>query len=302
MKNILVLIDFTDAQKKRLEQAFPGQPFLYSPDRDASDEQLAAAEILLGNPPPERLKLAKNLKFIQFQSSGRDAYPDDLIPNGCAVATAAGAYGVTVSEHMLTLTLALCRKLYLYRDRQKRAEWANGEAVKSVWGSNVVIVGLGDIGGQYAKKIRALGGYTIGVKRTPGEKPDFLDELYTIDRLDEVLPRADITALIVPSTRSTYHLMDAHRLALMKPDALLINCGRGTAVDQEALRVALESGRLGAAALDVTDPEPLPPESPLWRLENLIITPHIAGGATLPKTLDFILDICIENLKARLDG
>ena len=168
--------------------------------------------------------------------------------------------------------------------------------VKSIYGSTALILGLGNIGGEFAKRFKALGGHTIGVRRTDAQKPDFVDELYLMDKLEELLPRADVVALSLPETKETMKLIDAHKLARMKKGAILVNVGRGSAIDTDALRDALNSGHLSGAALDVTDPEPVPPDHPLWDTKNVLITPHISGGYNLPETYEKVFQLCADNL------
>ena len=142
-----------------------------------------------------------------------------------------------------------------------------------------------------------MGAYDIGIKRTPAPRPDFVDELYTLDKLDECLSRADIVFLSLPETPATRGLFGADRLARMKEGAILLNAGRGSAVDTGALCDAVESGRLGGAGLDVTDPEPLPEGHRAWSVRDILITPHVSGGYHLPYTHDRIVEICGENLR-----
>ena len=150
--------------------------------------------------------------------------------------------------------------------------------------------------------MKALGAYTIGVRRTSHEKPEYLDEQYTLEELDGLLGRADIVAMVLPGGAATNHLMDERRLGLMKKGAYLINVGRGNAIDPEALLKVLKEGKLGGCGLDVTEPEPLPADSPLWDLENLVITPHVAGNFFLPETFERIVRIAGENLAAWANG
>jgi phosphoglycerate dehydrogenase-like enzyme len=164
------------------------------------------------------------------------------------------------------------------------------------------VVGLGDIGGEYAKRMKALGSYVIGVRRKAGEKPDYLDELYTSEKLDELLPRADFVALALPNTPDTIHIMGEERLRTMKKHAFLINVGRGNAIDSDALNRVLREGHLGGCAVDVTEPEPLPPEHPLWDAPGMIITPHIAGKFNLPETFERIIRIAGTNMEKFLAG
>lgn len=218
-----------------------------------------------------------------------------------------GAYSLTISEHMLAMLFALIKKLYIYRDFQTQSTWGDlgkwgGSTVSSIYGSRVLVLGLGDIGLRFARAVKALGAHVIGVKRTMSEKPDYVDELYTIDDLDEVLPTADMVAMVLPETAQTRGILSAERIASMKQGAFVVNEGRGSAIDQDALVEALNSGHLGGAALDVTSPEPLPSDNPLWKAKNCFITPHVGGGYTLPQTKVYILEIALANLKAFLAG
>ena len=203
---------------------------------------------------------------------------------------------------MLALTFALVRRLGQYALNQARREWSARGKIISVEGATILVLGLGDIGGSYARKAHALGAHVIGVRRRVGEKPDYLDELHAIDELDSLLPRADIVAMVLPGGAATEHLMDERRLGLMKKGAFLINVGRGSAVDPKALKKALRARHLGGAALDVTEPEPLPADDELWGFDNVIITPHVAGFFYLPETLNRIVRIAGDNLRAWTRG
>ncbi|MBO4317338.1 MAG: D-2-hydroxyacid dehydrogenase [Mailhella sp.] len=203
---------------------------------------------------------------------------------------------------MLAQTFALIRRFGQYGRNQIRHEWKPMGAVTSVEGSVTAVLGLGDIGGDYARKVKALGAYVIGLRKNVREKLPYLDEQYTVDELDAVLPRADIVAMVLPGSAETTHIMDEKRLRKMKPGAYLLNSGRGTAVDLSALKTLLREGRIGGAALDVTEPEPLPDDDELWDLDNVIITPHVAGQLLLPETLNRIIRIASENLGHWIKG
>ena len=172
----------------------------------------------------------------------------------------------------------------------------------AVVSNGTAVLGLGDIGGDYARKVHALGAHVIGVRRTNRNKPDYLDEQHTMDDLDTLLGRADIVAMVLPGGSATNHIMDERRLRLMKKGAYLINVGRGNAIDPDGLYKVLKDGHLGGCGLDVTEPEPLPADSPLWELENLVITPHVAGNFFLPETFERIIRIAGENLAAWANG
>ena len=158
------------------------------------------------------------------------------------------------------------------------------------------------MGGDFAKLCQGLGAKTIGLKRTVSGPVEGFDQVQAMDQLDALLPQADVVALALPHSPQTAGLMDARRIALMKDDAVLISAGRGTVLDQDALVKAMTAGKLWGAALDVTDPEPLPPDSPLWNVPNLLLTPHVAGGMRLEITRRKCVEMAQENLRRYLAG
>ena len=303
-KRVLVTMPVTDAQKDMLiRQGGDRCSFRFVPKEEATPDLLAGQDALIGNLPPALLTGNTSLQWVQLNSAGADAYiKGGVLPQDCVLTTAVGAYGLAVSEHMVALTFAMVRRLGQYMRGQVSHEWKARGQITSVEGATVLILGLGNIGGSYARKMKALGAYTIGLRRRNVDKPDYLDEQGTIDRLDDYLPRADIVAMVLPGGDATYHLMNEERIMKMKKGAYLLNAGRGTAIDPAALEKALRGGHLGAAALDVTEPEPLPADSPLWDLDNLILTPLVAGNFYLPETVNRIIKIACENLEAWLDG
>lgn len=301
--NILVLIDFNPVQKERVMAKAPNAQWVFSNPREATKEQIEAADIILGNPRARDVAGSKKLKFLQVETAGADFYTKEgILSEGVTLCSCTGAYGPAVAEHMLAMVLSLYKKLHLYRDHQNRCEWADEGEVKSIVGARVLILGLGDIGSHFAMLMKALGAYTIGVRRTGTDKPEVLDELYLMDDLDGLLPTADIVVMVLPSTPDTYQLMNEERLRKLKSDAVLINGGRGNTVDTEALYRVMASGHLLGVGLEVTDPEPLPKEHPLWQVPNLLLTPHISGWHHLPETVERISQICAHNLEAFLTG
>jgi phosphoglycerate dehydrogenase-like enzyme len=196
---------------------------------------------------------------------------------------------------MVAVTFQIVKKLHLYRDEQQKCRWQARGQVQSILGSTVVVIGLGDIGLEYAWRMKALGAYIIGVRRTAQPKPDCVDEVYLTENLDELLPRADIVALMLPGVKSTEGIIGKAQLAKMKEGALIVNGGRGSTIDTEALCDALESGHISGAGLDVIMPEPLPPDHRLWNLEGAVITPHIAGGRNMPETGQHVMKLNLEN-------
>lgn len=293
MKKIMVTIPLEEKDKKRLVSTAPDYEFIYGFDKDELNEVSA----ILGRVPPECLASLSKLEWVHLSTAGTEPYSNpSVLPAGCILTNSSGAYGLAISEHMVACVTMLYKKLHLYRDNQNKAIWLDRGSVKRIERSVTLVVGLGDIGGRFAQKMKALGAYTIGVRRTVSKKPDYIDELYTTESIDSLLPRADIVTLALPGTDQTCNILSRQRIFSMKDESTLINIGRGNAVDTMGLYDALISGKLYAAALDVTDPEPLPADHPLWKCENAFITPHISGFFHLYDTYENIADICIHNM------
>ena len=306
-KNILVVIPVNEDHKKFLEEkAASGNKnccVRYVNGSDVTAEDVKEANVIIGNVDPALVKEAKNLELFQLNSAGADQYiKPGILPEQAVLANATGAYGLAVSEHMLALTFDLIRRFNQYHANQAKHVWQSMGNITSVEGSTILVLGLGDIGGDYARKCHALGAHVIGVRRTNRNKPDYLDEVFTTEHLDELLPRADFVALSLPNSPATYHIMDERRLRLMKKTAFLLNVGRGSAIDPEALNRVLHDGWLGGCGVDVTEPEPLPEDSPLWDAPRMYITPHISGQYHLQETFERIVRIAGGNLEKFLAG
>lgn len=303
MRTILCTLPVEERHKKKLEQAGEGCRFVYVKEGEATPEQIAEANIILGMPEPALINASPKLELLQLNIAGADRYvkpgvlhPDTILTNST------GAYSKAVAEHGAAVAMMMSKKLHLYRDAQNRHEWADYGTVSSLTDATVLVVGLGDIGRHFAGIMKALGAYVVGVKRRKSDKPDCVDELYTMEELDNVLPRADVIFSVLPGTSATTHLYTAERFDLMKNSAIFINCGRGAAVENTVLYDALTSGKIAAASIDVCEVEPLPPESPLWGLENLLLTPHVSGYYHLPHTFECIVDIAADNIYRFLHG
>jgi len=303
MKNVLCVLPVQERHKQKLEMAGKGCHFLYSDIKSVSEKEIAWANIILGNVPASMINASENLELLQLNSAGADDYiKPGILAEKTVLTNSTGAYSKAVAEHAFALTLMLQKKLHLYRDAQHKNMWTDEGTVVSIADSTVAIVGLGDIGLYYAKLVKAFGAYTIGVKRRTGDRPDCVDELYTTDMLDEVLKRADVVLSVLPGTKATNHIYTLEKFALMKKSAIFINCGRGSAVESSVLAEVLKEGMIAAAAVDVTEPEPLPAESELWGLKNLVITPHVSGFYHLPETFERVVEIAAGNTAAFLEG
>ena len=298
--NILVAMPTYEEHEIRLKKACPEAAFTFLHGNRPEREQLENAEIIIGNIPSGDLQYCRNLKFLQLSMAGSDTFAGK-VPENVLLANSSGAYGLAISEHMLGMLLMLTKKLYLYRDNQNEAVWHDEGNVTSIFGSRVLTVGLGDIGGEFAKRCKSLGAYNIGIRRTMRSCPEFMDEMHTLDELDSLLPSADVVALALPNSEASRHLMNEARLRSMKRGAILLNVGRGSAVDTDALVKVLNEGLI-MAGIDVTDPEPLPKEHPLWHCPGIIITPHISGYYHLRHTQDTIIEIAACNIENYMNG
>ena len=310
-KRALVTIPTGERHRNLLQQAAPGWEFRFRgtdtlvcapqealPVQPVTQEDVDWAQVILGNVPAAMLHGSPALEWLQTNSAGVEPYIQPGVLAGDTLLTnATGAYGLAIAEHMLGMLLELFKKLELYRDAQKSGAWQSQGAVKAVYGSTVLVLGMGGIGGEFAARCKALGAKVIGVRRSPRPCPEYADEVHLLEDLDSLLPQADVVAITLPGTDATRGLMSRERLAKMKEGAVLLNVGRGFIVDTEALCDALERGHLSGAGVDVTDPEPLPPTHRLWNIPTAVVTPHISGFYHLRETHERIVGIFLENLR-----
>lgn len=300
---IVNLLPLKEGEREEFEAIAPDAVHVYARRSTVTPEQLAQATILIGWPRPEDMVRAVRLKWFQTMWAGTDEYDEEgILPPGIIMSSASGSNSLSVAEHMLACVMALCRRLPTYRDSQKQHRWTDEGVMKTIYGGTVLVVGAGHIGSTFAGMCRALGAHTVGLKRTVRGPVEGFDEVFPLEKLDELLPRADVVALTLPHNAQSAGLMDEGRIALMKDDAILVNAGRGSALDQEALARAMRGGKLWGAALDVTVPEPLPEDSPLWDIPNLLLTPHVAGGMRLEITRRRCVEIALDNLRRYLAG
>jgi phosphoglycerate dehydrogenase-like enzyme len=297
---ILALFDPPADFEKRVREILPGAEVVRAMPRDASyDEALGRAEIVIGRPDPGDLERAAKLSWLQLSSAGADLYVDAVRP-GIAITAANGVYGVPTSEHALAMMLAMVRQLPASVRAAARKEWERSLPYDELYGRTCSVLGLGDIGSAIARRAKAFGMRVAALRRRPDAPPEYVDALYGREDLLEMLSESDHVVNALPATSSTYHLIDARALSRMKPTAYLCNVGRGATVDETALVDALRAGRLAGAALDVFETEPLPPESPLWELPNVLITAHRGGSS--PREDERVAELFLENLARRAAG
>ena len=254
-KRILITLPVTEQHRKLLEQEAGEAELICTQDRTEIEEQLKLADGVIGNVPPVLLKQNKNLGWVQLNSAGTDGYTDEgVLSASAALTNATGAYGIAISEHMTGMLLNLLKKFPKYMENQKNRQWKDEGEVRPIWGCRILIIGMGDIGTEFARRMKAFGASIAGIRRTVHKKPDWVDELYTMDVLKEELKRADIVAVCLPGTESTRGLFGRELFQCMKQGAVFLNVGRGNIVDTDALADALEEGKLSGAAAIIQPP------------------------------------------------
>ena len=290
--------------RKRIIKAAPGFEVI-DLGKDCTDEELGRCEVIFGRLDPKRISATQNLRWFHAETAGMDMYFKDgaALPESVILTSSSGAYGIAISEHLLTLAMMLMRRMPAYFVNQQNRVWRPEGKQKTIYGSDVTVVGLGDIGRNFAERAHHLGARVTAVTRTEKkERPPYIGRLFTTEELDEALRDADIVALCLPQTPETVRLLGRERFERMKDGAILLNAGRGSAIDEGALIGALESGRLGGAGLDVTSVEPLPKDSKLWGFPNVVLTPHISGADSVDLTLDLLVEKFIAYLEDYIAG
>ncbi|WP_436348749.1 D-2-hydroxyacid dehydrogenase [Natronorubrum sp. FCH18a] len=248
----------------------------------------------------QQVMSAERLELFACIFSGIDHLPiESLQEQGVTVTNASGIHSTGIAEQVLGKILVFARNLHEGWKRTQNHEWRHYQA-SELCGSTVTIVGLGSVGQEIAKRLRGFDVHTIGARYTP-EKGGPTDEVISLERdeLHDALARTEYLVLACPLTDETRHLISREELITLPPNAVLINVARGGVVDTDALIWALRDESIRGAAMDVTEPEPLSPDHPLWYLENVLITPHMAGHT--PKHWDRLVDILEHNVRA-LDG
>ena len=303
-KHVLVLFPCDEGQRENLREAAGDRcDFIF--ETTNYQPYLESAHIIIGEPKNEEFALCRNLEYMQSPSSGVNYYVDGgCFPKNAILCSSTGCYGNIIAEHMLAMTLSLCRRLPEYQDLQRRSTWQKLYYDKQLEDCTVLILGAGDIGTTLAKWLRPMVKKIIGIRRTVREFPYFYYEMYTTEALDDHIGSADLILCALPHTPETAGLLNRERLDKIKSDAVLVNGGRGSLIDQEALCHLLDAGHFFGVGLEVTSPEPLPADHPLWRAPRCIITPHASGNTFAPDSplVRKIWAHMTANLAAYLDG
>jgi len=293
----------------RLTKDFPQIKIIQAENSDTITQEFSDSEIAFAFALSlKQLQSAKKLRWIHSPSAAIHQFLFPEFVNSEVILTnARDVHGPVVAEHVIALIFALAKKIpQAVRFQQQHVwgqeiAWRAGQRPREIAEAVLGLVGLGSIGRAVAKHAAALGMRVIAVREHPeNQKPDFVHEVLPSSRLDELLVRSDYVVLAAPVTRATQDIIGRQQLAKMKLDACLINVGRGALIDEPALIEALLKRKIGGAALDVFDKEPLPSDSPLWDLENLLITPHTAGMTEKLWERHYVL--FSENLRRYLSG
>lgn len=246
---------------------------------------IADADVYYGRPSDALAAAAPNLKLIQAQSAGVDFLMKMpvLAASSIPLANTRGAHAPSIAEHAFALLLALTRALPTAIGWQRSKHWARGEGYRlprEIMGSTMGIVGYGAIGKAIAQRAAGFGMKVLAVDVHPATNVSYVDEVWPISRLHDLMAGSDVVAVAAPYTKESHHMLDARAFAAMKPGGIVIAVSRGGIVDEEALIAALRSGHLAGAGIDVCETEPLPETSAFWDLPNVVLTPHLAGSST----------------------
>lgn len=259
----------------------------------------ADADVIAGFPwqIPPLIPAAKNLKWIHSFSAGVDRLLEpEIIDSSVIVSNSSGIHAAPIAEHILGFILIFTRGFYHSFRNQERRVWQKKDDISELRGRTVLIAGFGDIGREAARLAHAFGCRVIAISRTGENKPAYVAELKTADKLAQMLPQADFIVIAAPYTKETHHWFGMREFRRMKRSAILINIARGAIVNEKDLIAALRKKLIAGAGLDVTEEEPLPRTSPLWGMPNVVITPHHSGISE--KYMDRAIERLRFNLKA----
>jgi len=270
-------------------------------DEDEAVEHVRDATVVYGRMTPAMLAAARKLEWVQAPGIGLEGYLfPELIASPVVVTNMRGVYRDHIADHVMGYILMFARGLHVYRRQQSRHLWRSGVPVRYLAEDTLGIVGLGGIGGEVARRGRCFGMRVLAVDPAPKGDRDQVDRIWGLEGLPDMLGQADFVVICAPHTPRTERLFGPDQFRAMKSTAYLINVGRGIIVQLDALVRALQAGRPAGAALDVFEQEPLPPEHPLWEMENVILTPHVAD--TGPYILERRMGLFLDNVRRFIAG
>lgn len=303
MKKILACGPFDGEKQKVLQDIATGNEIIFMDKEAVTTDIIQNVDAVIGNISIDILKCNQSLEWVQLTTSGADAYAKPgVVGENTILTCATGGYGIGIAEYMVAMLLVMMKKIPTYLENHKKAVWCDEGMVASPMGKRVLIVGTGDIGLEFARRMKAFGCNIAGIRRRTDVCPAEIDEIHGMTELETEVGKADIIALCLPGTEQTYHLFDETLLGKCKRGTYLMNVGRGSAIDTEAILKKEIYSRFAGVWLDVCEQEPLPDGHPLYLVPNMLITPHITGGFHLDVTIDNVFHICVHNLKAWLHG
>ena len=302
--NFLIYPALTSSQLEQVQALSPELEIVNALTEKDALAAISQAVGMYGDLTPALLARAENLRWLQTPVAGLEHYMfPALAESDIVVSNMAKIYGDMIADHAFCFILMFARGIHLYMRRQIKGVWQKGTPVHHLGDCTLGVIGLGGIGAELARRGKAHDMRVIAVDARPGETPGRdleLDALWPQDRLHDLLAESDFAVSCVPQTPETVGLVGADELARMKPTAYLINISRGVVVKLDALVDALDAGSIAGAALDVYEQEPLPADHPLWRMENVILTPHVA--ADNPHVPQRRIDTLCDNLRRYLNG
>lgn len=305
---ILIRTTFTanlsDRHQQKLTEQFPELQFSFYGSIEQATEALSDTEVLItyGEDLTEDLVTENfpRLKWIHVISAGLEKMPFDIIAKrNIMVTNARGIHQIPMAEYTTGVMLQIVRRQNEIYERQREGVWDRTIRTEELHGKTLGIIGVGAIGSKIAEYAKVMGMKVLGVNRF-GQDVPHVDHLFTMEQIDQVMSESDFIVVIVPMTQETMGMIGERELALMKSSAHLINISRGAVVDEGALLKVLQQKRIAGAVLDVFTQEPLPADHPFWKLENLILTPHMSGRS--PKYMERALDLFVRNVPVYISG
>ncbi|WP_449538815.1 D-2-hydroxyacid dehydrogenase [Ferdinandcohnia sp. Marseille-Q9671] len=304
MRKLVITQDIEESHLEQIKAIVPSWEIVAGRDSSVWLDHLGDAEVIVGwkkEIADQCILSDSKLRWLQSWSAGVNSMPLAEMENRDILLTSAnGVHAYPISETIFALMLGLTRKIHTYVRNQQEKKWHHADMKLEIHEKTIGIIGVGAIGKETAKIAKAFGMTVLGVRHS-GRNVDFVDKMYTPDQLSDMLPTCDYVVVTLPLTSETHHMFGAEEFKQMKSSSFFINIGRGEIVVEEELSKALQSGEIAGAGLDVFTKEPLQEDSPLWNLENVIVTPH-TSGSTEHYTKRVIEDIFIPNLENYVRG
>jgi len=271
---------FSDELMSKIKDTAVGAAITEVYQDDFTVEDIIDSDVVFGRLDPQILKSLPNLKWYHLFTAGADGMTDiSLYANKSVILTrSSGTYGIPIAEYIIGMMIAVSRRFGFYYEKQREGlwSWGDNQDMLDIYGSTVLVLGLGDIGTEVCRRLSAFNCNIIGIRRNASKPHELVKDVRPLSQLKESLIEADYVIICTPGTEKTTKLFGEEEFKLMKKRAIIVNVGRGSAIDSNALVTALHEGEIAGVGLDVTDPEPLPSDHPLWSAPNILITPHVS--------------------------